>query len=84
MQKEQGGECVVSSVPHAGRHSFSKPTFDEAPTYAGIQKTSSVNLLQAVKKYQCVKLPLKQLRDAVWAAKALGPRMFTNQKTEHA
>lgn len=27
MQKEQHGDCVVSSVPHIGLHSFSKPTF---------------------------------------------------------
>lgn len=37
---------MVSSVPHVGRHSFSKPTLDEL--MQGFKEKSSVNLSQAV------------------------------------
>lgn len=60
MQKEQHGDCVVSSVPRIGLHSFSKPTFKNQKTGGFLFCFCSIQSSRAVRTLRCIKLPLKK------------------------
>ena len=89
---------VSSDPRVIGLHSFRKPSFkfkrrgffffclffffDEIPSFAGIQRESSEEIVTNQMFLRNNLPPVVLLRNPRWAAKGLRPRMFTNQKRE--